>query len=55
VKHNAQEAAEGRMAHNNVWNGINYTDTMCLRPLNVFCSSHYYEPVLPIEGVIYRL
>jgi hypothetical protein len=41
-----QEAAEGRTAHNNVWNGINM-GTMYLIPFHCFWFSHYYEPILP--------
>lgn len=45
----SQEAAEG-MAHN-VWNGVVLNTWkqcfMCFIPFNLFCSSHYLEPVLP--------
>ena len=51
--HTPQEAAEGRMAHNNGWNRANGMATMrlmYLMPFHLFPSSHYHEPVLPNQG-----
>jgi hypothetical protein len=54
-----QEAAEGRMANNDGWNGVSgmasntwKPGTLCLMfliPFNSFYSSRYHEPVLHNE------
>ena len=57
--HRSVEAAEGRTAHYNCWNGangiaLNTLNTITLKwyfiPFNLFRSSHYHEPFLPNKG-----